>query len=82
MDDTTPEIAEKMHEMIRNKTFLERAEMGCSMYQTSKQLIIRAILEENPSISEISLRQQLFLKFYGNDFNEEEKEKILQYLAL
>lgn len=81
MDDTSPEMAEKMREMIRKKTPLERLEMGCSMYATSKQLIIRSILEENPDISEKGLRQQFFLKFYGNDFNEEEREKILQYLA-
>ncbi len=81
MDDTSPEMAEKIREMIRKKTPLERLEMGCSMYATSKQLIIRAILEENPGISEKGLRQQFFLKFYGNDFNEEEREKILQYLA-
>jgi hypothetical protein len=55
----------------------KRLEMGGSLYATSKQLIIRAILEENPAISEKGLRQQFFLKFYGNDFNEEDREKIL-----
>ena len=81
MDDTTPEISEKIREMIRGKTPLERLEMGCSMFETSRQLITRAILEENPQISEKGLKQQLFLRFYGNDFDEQEREKILHYLA-
>lgn len=81
MDDTTPEISEKIREMIRGKTPLERLEMGCSMFETSRQLVTRAILEENPQISEKGLRQQLFLRFYGDDFDEQEREKILHYLA-
>jgi hypothetical protein len=80
MDDTTPEIAEMMREMIRMKSPTERVKMGCSMYETSKHLIIRAILENNPGISEVGLRQELFLRFYGNDFNPIEREKILKHL--
>lgn len=56
MNDTTPEIVERMHEMIQEKSALERLEMGCSMHATSKKLIIRSILEDNPGISQKALR--------------------------
>ncbi len=80
MNDTTPEIAEKVREMFRMKSGAERLEMGCSMYDTSRYLVKRAILENNPQISETALRQELFLKFYADDFSLEQQQKILRYL--
>lgn len=80
MRDTSPEIAEKVREMFQKKTPSERARMGSSMFDTTKQLIIRFILENNPGISKVGLRQQLFLKLYGNDFSSEEQEKILKHI--
>jgi hypothetical protein len=80
MEDTTPEIAEKIREMIRAKSPSERAMMGCSMYETSRYLVTRGILEQNPMISKAELRKELFLKFYGSDFTLEEKERILKHL--
>jgi len=81
MDDTSPEIKEKMIEMIQAKTPEERAKMGSSMYDTARALIVRAILEENPDISLAGLRQQIFLKFYGDDFDPATRDKILQAIA-
>ncbi len=80
MEDTSPEMSEKMRELFRQKTLLERLEMGCSMYDTSKYLIAHAILRENPTISKALLRRELFLRFYGDDFDPEEQEKIIEYL--
>jgi hypothetical protein len=37
---------------------------------------MRAIIEDNPNISKIGLRRELFMKYYGNDFNAAEREKI------
>jgi len=81
MNDTIPEIAEKIREMIRTKSAIERLKMGCSMYDTSRSLVIRAILEINPSISKTGLRQELFLRFYGSDIDPVQREKIIQHLA-
>ena len=81
MNDTTPKIAEKMREMIRGKTPEERLKMGCSMYDFSKHLIIRSILENRPNLSPADLRRELFLRFYGNDFDSEKREKILEHLS-
>jgi hypothetical protein len=80
MDDTPPHIAQKMCEMIQLKLPIERFEMGCSMYETSRYLVIRSILEHNPHISEVELKQELFLKFYRDDFDPVQREKILKYL--
>lgn len=80
MHDTSAHIDEKVIEMIRKKSPYERVKMGCSMMKTSKQLMIRAILENDPEISEADLRQEFFLKFYGDDYTPAEQKKILEHL--
>ena len=81
MNDTAPAIEEKMREMIRAKTPEERLRMGCSMYDFSKRLVTRAILENRPGLSSGDLRQELFLRFYGNDFDAPVRQKILFYIS-
>jgi len=80
MNDTSLAMDEKMREMIREKTPIERLKMGCSMYETSRYLIKRFILENNPSISEKELRKEIFLNFYRNDFSLAECERIAKHL--
>ena len=82
MDDTTPEITEKIHEMFRKKTPEERFKMGCSMYDTSRYLVTRFILENNPGISKVDFKKELFLKFYGEDFSLVERERIFAHFEM
>lgn len=81
MDDTHPKMAQKQRELFEKKSFLERLEISFSMYATSKYLVIRAILEKNPEISNQDLRREYFLRFYGDDFDPIQKEKILQHIS-
>ncbi len=80
MNDTSPDIEKKLSEMIQKKSPEERALMGSSMYETSRSLVIRAILEDNPDISPSALKQELFLKFYSDDFDARSKKEIIQHL--
>ena len=80
MNDTTPSIAEKMEEMLRGKSPSERLSMGCSMFDLSKQLVESSVLRENPAVSYTDLRKELFLRFYGSDFNLVQQRKILSHL--
>jgi hypothetical protein len=50
------------------------------MYQTSRELVIRAILEKKPDISATDLKKEIFLHFYQNDFNKDQTQKILDHL--
>ena len=79
MRDTTPVIVKKMREMIQMKLPIERLKMGCSMYETSKYLIIQAILKNNPQISKADFQKELFL-FYGDNFNLVQQERIIKHL--
>ncbi len=81
MDDTRADIANKIREMFQMKSPLEPLKMGFSMYETSKYLVARAIWENTPIYSGSDLRQELFLKFYGNDFDSATRQKILDHFG-
>jgi uncharacterized protein (DUF362 family) len=81
MNDTHPKIAQLVCQMIQQKTPEEHLMMSSSMHATSKSLIINALIRNKPNISLANLRQELFLKFYGDDFPPEQRKKILKHLA-
>ena len=78
MRDTSEAMEQKYREMMQARTPYERLQMGASMHATSKYLITRFILENNPNISKAALRQEIFLKFYGEDFDPVTRDKILK----
>ena len=81
MKDTSFEMEEKVREIIRQKTPQERLEMASSLFALSRQLVIQAILREKPDISDSELRLEFFVKFYGQDYTEEDLQKILVALG-
>ena len=81
MNDTPSRIATKMQEMIGRKSSAERLRFGCSMFDLSRQLVKDSILGNDPKISSADLRRQLFLRFYGKDFDLSQQRKIIQYLS-
>ena len=81
MNDTSPQIAAKLREMILQKLPEERLRMGCSMFDFSKKLVMVGISRKNPYASRVILRIELFRKFYGNDFSRIQQEKIIAHLV-
>jgi hypothetical protein len=81
MNDTTSAIFLKMMEMIRQKSPAERLEMGCSMHDFSKCLVTEAIRRDKPGLSAAELRVGIFLKFYGSEFDDIRREKIIKHLS-
>lgn len=79
MTDTTPEVAEDLRRRILALSPGRRLAMACEMFQTAKALARAGILQHGP-LPESEVRCQLFLRFYGNDFNEEQRTKILEAL--
>ena len=54
----------------------ERLKMGCSMHATARALVKASLSEKNP----IAINRELFLRFYGHEFEPEERKKILKAL--
>lgn len=80
MDDTDPKIAEKMREMMQKKSPQERMRMGFSMNETSRYLVSRAIAENVPVYSGADFRRELFLRFYGEDFDPAARQRFIDHL--
>lgn len=82
MDDTSPEIKDRFMKMMMEKSGQERLKMGFSMFDFAKRQIIASIKDKDPSIDEIDLKREVFLRFYGHEFSQNELNLILKHLFL
>ena len=81
MKDTSPEMEERYRAMLMARSGEARLLMGDSMYGTARALVTASILERDPSLSPAALRQALFLRFYGNEFDVATRARICARLA-
>lgn len=77
MNDTSPEVERAYRAMLLRRSGEERLKMGCSMYATARALVMASLLEKDPLASPTALRRALFLRLYGEEFDEETRGKIL-----
>jgi len=75
MNDTSPEVQKILDEFYAKLSGEERLLMGLEMFETARKIVLSSFPENLP---ENEIRKRLFLRFYGNDFSEEEKENILK----
>ena len=81
MNDTHPEVAAQFRDLMKAKSNEERLLMGCSMYDTAKQIVQSAVYNEHPGITPEEMRKEIFLRFYGLEFSRADKEKIFLMFA-
>jgi len=81
MNDTHPEIAAQFRNLMKVKSNEQRLLMGCSMFDTAKQIAQSAIYSQRPSITPEEMRKEIFLRFYGLDFSQADREKIFLSFA-
>jgi hypothetical protein len=74
MIDTTTEAEKIQSELFDKMTGEERMKIASDMFDTARTLVL-ASLDKN--LNDKEKRKALFLRFYGNDFSINEKEKIL-----
>ncbi|MBI3616957.1 MAG: hypothetical protein HY210_01910 [Candidatus Omnitrophica bacterium] len=77
MNDTSPEMEKRYHDMLMRRSGEERLEMGCSMFDAARAIVRSSILNEDPGLTERELKEKIFLRFYGLDFSEAQKQKII-----
>ncbi len=77
MNDTSEEMEKRYHTMLMQLSGEERLKMGCSMYDAARAIVKSSILNENPGLTEGELKEKIFLRFYGLDFSESQKQKII-----
>jgi hypothetical protein len=80
MNDTLPEVERQYRAMLLQRSGEARLLMGDSMYAAARALVRASILAAAPNASPGQLRQQIFLRFYGHEFDARAREKILAAL--
>ena len=80
MNDTLQRMAARYEEMIMARLPEERLRMGCSMFDTAKQIAKSAIFARKQRTSPAEVKKEIFIRFYGQEFNEIQKQKVLSGL--
>jgi hypothetical protein len=75
MNDTTPEVKKIQDRLFAKLSGEERLLMGLEMFETARKIVLSSFPANLP---ENEIRKRQFLRFYGSDFSDEEKEKILK----
>jgi len=81
MNDTHPDVAIRFRELMMRKSGEQRLLMGCSMYDTAKQIVRSAIYNSRPGITEAEMKKEIFLRFYEQEFSQAERDKFFSALA-
>ncbi len=81
MNDTHPDVAIRFRELMMRKSGEQRLLMGCSMYDAAKQIVLSAIHNRQPEITDAEIKREIFLRFYGQEFSRAERDKFFSALA-
>jgi len=66
----------KAREMMMKKTGEQRFLMGCSMFTFAQTIVRSSIMQKDMDISRGELRKELFIRFYGTDFDKDTRSRI------
>jgi len=64
MNDTTPEIAALVREMLLARSGADRVRMGSSMFDAARQIVLASLPE---GLTEIEIKRRLCERFYGDE---------------
>lgn len=62
MNDTSPEIEERVHEMMMARSGAERMIMGASMFDAARAIVLASLPKDLPKEE---LKRRLFERIYG-----------------
>ncbi len=77
MDDTSQEIRKILQQRYASLTGEERMALGFQSCETAKNIVLSSFPK---GLSQKEIRIRLFLRYYSNDFSEEDKKKIVRHL--
>lgn len=77
MNDTSAEMEERYRSMLLQRTGEERLIMGCAMRDTARAMVEASLREQDPNANVETIRKGVFLRFYGHEFDQETRVKIL-----
>jgi len=80
MKDTIPQISLQFNKMMMTLSGEERFRIGFLMNEDSRRLVIASLLNKKPTATPAEKRLLLFDRFYGREFDQKTREKILKVL--
>lgn len=82
MSESTQKMEALQRHLIMALTPAQRLRMAGGMFQAAKSLAAAGIRADAASRGEcVDMRRELFLRLYGNDFDEGKKKEILLALS-
>ncbi|MCI0451336.1 MAG: hypothetical protein L0Z51_02965 [Candidatus Latescibacteria bacterium] len=66
-----------MSDLLAARSPAERFAMACRMFDAAQTLARAGIIAEHGPGADAHMRKYLFLRFYGQDFAEERKRRVL-----
>ena len=66
MDDTSPDIAAMVRQMLLARTGAERLEMGNEMFEVARTMVVASL---PPGLSDLEIKRRLCERLYGNQVN-------------
>lgn len=78
MTDTPAHIYQKQYEIIASKPMSERVQLGFDTIDTTRHWIENSIRQTSPDISQSDLAIAVFLRYYQQDFSENQLAQIIQ----
>ena len=76
MSDTSTEMERIHRDLLMSRDGWARLRMGCDMFDTAKEIAIAGLRSGEGR----SVRVALFLRFYGDDFDGQTRERIVARL--
>ena len=80
MNDTPPDVALALDALMARRSGSDRVRMACEMFDMARALAVAAITADEPTISRERLRVALFERFYGEDFPDEDRARMVATL--
>jgi len=81
MMDTHDSVKKRFYEMMMSRSSVERLRMGCSMFDSAKEIVRSSIMCHDPQSSSSEIKKKIFLRLYEKDFNPDQKKRIVGTLS-
>ncbi|MFK7969854.1 MAG: hypothetical protein AB8F95_05775 [Bacteroidia bacterium] len=75
--DVSPAMWQKQQEMVQAMTPEERVQLGWDINDFVRTSVENSIKEANPGISDIDLLIKVFERYYGHEYDEPMKARII-----
>jgi hypothetical protein len=80
MSDTSLQVEARYRALLLQRSGEARLRMGGSMFAAARALVRASVLSTTPNASSAHLRREIFLRFYGHEFDAISVAKILAAL--